>query len=67
MDHRVKKTVGIILGMVFLIFGVRYFLYSYRDGNPKWFMIVMVCGMLLMLYYTLLSRRNHEEDEDDYS
>jgi heme/copper-type cytochrome/quinol oxidase subunit 4 len=59
-----KKSVGIILGLISLIFAVRYFLYSYRDGNPKWFMVVMVCGMLLILYYTVTFEKS---DDEDYS
>ena len=59
-----KKSVGTILGLISLIFAVRYFLYSYRDGNPKWFMVVMVCGMLLILYYTVTFEKS---DDEDYS
>lgn len=64
MGDKMKKSVGIILGLISLIFAVRYFLYSYRDGNPKWFMVVMVCGMLLILYYTVTFEKS---DDEDYS
>lgn len=64
MGNGIKKSVGVILGLVSLIFAIRYFLYSYRDGNPKWFMMVMAIGMLLILYYTATSRRR---EDDDYS
>jgi threonine/homoserine/homoserine lactone efflux protein len=67
MNNGLKKTIGIVLGIIFLVFGVRYFIYSFRDGDPQWFMIVMICGMLLILYYTAINSRNKNDDEENYS
>lgn len=64
MGDKLKKGIGVVLGLVVLLFASRYFLYSYRDGDPKWFMLVMVFGMVLILYYTVTSARR---DDDDYS
>ena len=67
MSSRVKLLLGSLLGILVTAFAIRHFLYTYRDGNPNWFMIVMVCGMLLILYYTLIGGRRMDEDDEDYS
>ena len=69
MNNRSKLALGALLGVLVMIFAIRHFLYSYRDGNPKWFMLVMVCGMLLILYYTIIGNRRSDDeyDDEDYS
>ena len=70
MNNRSKTALGALMGVLVMIFAFRHFLYSYKDGNPKWFMLVMVCGMLLILYYSIIGNRRRKEDEyddEDYS
>lgn len=64
MTPKFLRFIGAILGVVVLFFAFRQFLYTYREGNPNWYLIVMTCGMLLILYYSIASKR--KENEDDY-
>lgn len=63
MGPHMKKVIGIVLGLITLLLAIRHFLYTYRDGHPSWYMIVLVCGMLLILYYTLISGRTRDDEE----
>ena len=57
MNPKQLRYLGILLGIAaVVIIGLR-FMRLYTQGNPNWYYLVMVCGMLLLLFYTFRKKR----------
>lgn len=60
MNIKKLNRYGIIGGFVLVFLASLHFVRSYRSGTPKWFYLVMVCGMAIILFNTLFAKKkNH--------
>ncbi|MCP4460145.1 MAG: hypothetical protein GY816_19290 [Cytophagales bacterium] len=48
------STVGVIIS---LVLSVWYLIKTYQAGNPKWYFLIMACGIAIMLAYGAAANR----------
>lgn len=53
MNIKKLNRYGILGGFVLVFLASLHFSRSYQAGEPKWFYLVMACGMSIILYNTL--------------
>jgi|GEM_PF-3026465 len=51
------KSLGMTLGLLFLILVPLYVLRTYQQGTTNWFLLVMFFGMILLIFYTISGSR----------
>jgi len=47
-------TVGVLIS---LVLSVWYLIKTYQAGNPKWYFLIMSCGIAIMLTYGFVAKR----------
>jgi DMSO/TMAO reductase YedYZ heme-binding membrane subunit len=57
MDGRQLRNIGILLGFLIIALASVHFYFTFKEGNPSWNLVIMICGMVLLLYYTLVRPR----------
>ncbi len=58
MNKGLRKLLGVAGGLLLLFLATTQFIRSYQAGEPRWYYLVMISGMLLLLYYTFFRQAN---------
>jgi len=56
MGIKTLRLLGIAGGFLLIVLATLQFMKSYQDGDPKWYNLVMICGMGLILFYTIFNK-----------
>lgn len=61
MNIKKLNRYGILGGFLLVFLASLHFYRSYQAGSPRWFYLVMACGMGLILYNTLFGNRPNKK------
>jgi len=53
------STVGVLVSLVLSIW---YLIKTYQAGNPKWYFLIMACGIAIMLAYGFVAKRGNKRN-----